>query len=442
LSCKCEVCKGQPPQTRLWCIDHHRHVHEGHGERNVGHKVVRLDPWPPKRRGQPKRLLRSPNLKLLDTIDFIAPLAKVKYPQPSQEEIGDCTAETAALDRALMRIKQGLSWGPFSVAFIYAEERLDIGTFPDDSGANMVDEGNALALHGVCLESTMPTSGLTCNTKPSDAAVAEALQYKCDPNQKPIDYRDFQLALSNAQQEPLLGTVRMGFPVGESFFDAATNGGWVPNTPSNDSLAGGHSEYVGRFIMLKGPNDPAPRRYVDLVQTWGVCGDMTPGLSTFHLQYPEFWETAFVQNNGGTDNYQQPDLPSTPPPPGTLTLSVTPSSIPNDGSGTATFTLQGLTVGNAFEVAFGDSTGAFVFRAWHGLAANTTETGTFGYAGPFTGSGFLVAADVTATPNIVSNSTPFSIYKPSTCPIGNGIASSLNVLAVGLHRQGRFRYVT
>jgi hypothetical protein len=254
----------------------------------------------------------SPGVKLPDSVDLLPYWVNAKYPQPNQEEIGDCTAETMAFDVALMKLKQGTYIAPFSVAYAYAKERQDIGTFPADSGANMVDEGNALAKHGICFESTMPTSGTSCNKVPSAAAEAEAANFKCDPNQTPIDYRDFQLALFNCQQNLLLGSVRMGYPVPESIQNAVYNGGWVSVPDVSESLLGGHSELEGSYEMLKGPNDKAPRLYVSFLQSWGNTGDMSKGLSLFHFPYPEFFESAWVQAEGGTDNYQQPDLPGGP----------------------------------------------------------------------------------------------------------------------------------
>jgi hypothetical protein len=212
-----------------------------------------------------------------------------------------------------MKIKQTKFIKAFSAAFIYAWERIDNGDFPNDTGAYMADEGECLAQHGACYESTMPTSQTSCSQLPSAAADEEAANYKCNPNQKPIDYRDFMQALDACQKDPLLGSVRMGFPVGNSFFDAATNGGWVPNTPSNDGLAGGHSQLCGSLRLLKGPKDTAPRLYASFIQTWGLTGDMSRGISEYKLQYPEFWETAFVKSYGGVDCYQQPDLPGADP---------------------------------------------------------------------------------------------------------------------------------
>ena len=320
MSCKCPVCKGASPQTRLWCLEHKRHVHDGHSQRHIGHRVVKLDPWPPKRRIQPTRRLSAPRT-LPATVDLTHYWTDVKYPQPNQSSAnglcgqGCCTAETLAFDVALMKSKQGIYTKPFSAAFGYWGEREDIGTFPEDSGANMVDEGNALAKHGICYESTMPFDPCRCDQVPTSAAKAEAAKFKCDPNQQAIDYRDFQSAIYNCEQAPLLGSVRVGYPVPQSVMDAADNGGFVRVPGANDSVLGGHSEEAAVYDMKQAPWNKVPRLYVGLLQSWGKCGDMSAGLSRFWFPYPEFFESEFVQNNYGIDAYQQPDLPSGPAPP-------------------------------------------------------------------------------------------------------------------------------
>jgi hypothetical protein len=378
-------------------------VHDGHSDRNPGHKVIKFMPWPPTRRGIPKRLTLpigsgGGEILLPDSVDVLPFWVKAKYPQPDQGYIGDCTAETMALDVALMKLKQGTYTAPFSVAFGYAEERIDIGTFPSDSGANMVDEGNALAKHGICFESTMPTSKTSCSARPSAAAVAEAANFKCDPNQNPIDYRDFQLALFNCQQNPLLGSVRMGFPVPQSFMDAATNGGWVKVPSISESLLGGHSEEEGCYEMLQGPNDKAPRLYVSFVQTWGDTGDMSKGLSLFHFPYPEFFESAWVQAEGGTDNYQQPDLPRISTP----TITISPTTLQTGDS----YTVSGVNFTPNSQVAWGafdaseNSCGRFGSEADASGKFTSTQTMTC------TSSGYVQASDSGGT---ASNKAPFTI---------------------------------
>lgn len=404
MSCRCEVCQGRPPQTLLYCFDHKRHVHDGHADRNPGHLVVKFDPWPPKRRGTPKRLMMSTGVKLPDSVDLVPYWVNAKYPQPNQGQIGDCTAETMAFDVALMKLKQGIYIAPFSVAFAYAEERIDIGTFPQDSGANMVDEGNALAKHGICFESTMPTSQTSCNKRPSAAAEAEAANFKCDPNQTPIDYRDYQPALFNCQQNPLLGSVRMGYPVPESIQNAVYNGGWVSVPSITESLLGGHSQLEGSYEMLKGPNDKAPRLYVSFLQSWGNTGDMSKGLSLFHFPYPEFFESLWVQAQGGTDNYQQPDLPSGPPGP---TISISPTTLQTGDS----YTISGshFTPNTAAVYAATDSTENICPDSRQSV--DVDENGSFSTTATMTctTSGYVQASD---SGGQASNEAAFTIGPP------------------------------
>lgn len=356
-------------------------MNEDHAQKHPGHKVIKLDPWPPKRRLHPTRRLTPPK-KLPASVDLVQFWVSVNYPQPNQGNIGDCTAETLALDVALMKIKQGIYKAPFSVAFAYWGERVNIGTFPQDSGANMADEGNEAAKQGLCFESSMPTSQTSCNAVPSPAATSEAANYRCDPNQQAIAVADFQIALYNSLQNPLLGSVRMGFPVGNTFFDAATNNGWVPNTPTNDSLAGGHSMDGGGYFMLQAPNDSAPRLYLVFIQSWGATGDMSRGISIYKFQYPEFFTSQFVQDNQGIDAYQQPDLPSTLN--ASITFAANPSGIsPGIGwtiGSTSDSTLTSKTIqvptGTVINV-FATTGGAMSFTGFTGLVTSPNAQATF-----------------------------------------------------------------
>lgn len=437
MSCKCITCNGQPAQTLLWCIDEKRHAHEGHSGRNPGHKVVPLMAWPPKRRLYPERRLTAP-INLPTEVILHTFWTGVHYPQPDQSSIdglcgqGCCTAETAAFDVALMKIKQGLYTQPFSVSCIYAFERMDIGTFPSDSGANMVDEGNALAKHGICFESTMPFNACKCDQTPSAAAIAEAANFKCDPNQNPVDINDLLIALYNSQQNPLLGSLRMGFPVGQTFFDAATNGGWVPTTPDNDGLAGGHSEEAADLVMLQGPGDAAPRLYAVFLQSWGQTGDMSSGISLYKFKYPEFFQSNFVKNNYGLDCYQQPDLPTVPVPPAppgyhNVTISVkqgagmitlAQSSQPTS----ATSTTITVTVPDGEVVTISSVPDSnYQFQQYDGIGTGQAQT---------------FQATITQ-----DSSVGVLFLQKSVCPIGSAWAKVNNFLPWVTHRQGRFYYL-
>jgi C1A family cysteine protease len=206
-------------------------------------------------------------------------------------------------------MKQSAYYVPYSRAFLYYQERAILGETNLDRGANMIDIGEALTQWGVCYDATMPYSQNNYTTAPSQAAFTEAADHKSSTNQTAVAPSDFKLALLDCQQQANLGAVRIGLPVGESFMEANTNGGWVPVPPANDNHLGGHAMLVvGYDDALKGPDGNFGYFYV--LQSWGNMGDMSSGISTYKFPYA-FFTSGWVQTQGGTDNWQQPDL--TPP---------------------------------------------------------------------------------------------------------------------------------
>jgi C1A family cysteine protease len=228
----------------------------------------------------------------------------------NQGQLESCTANCGCEDKALTTIKMGEPYQTYSRAFLWYQERVMNGTTNQNVGANMVDIGDVLAQWGVCYDTTMPYDQNDYTTAPSQAAYTEAGNHKSDANQTALALSDLKTALVNCQQQADLGSVRLSFPVGESFMEAITNGGWVPVPPANDNLVGGHAMLiVGYDDTLKGPNGNVG--YFFALQSWGNVGDMTSGLSTFKFPYVIF-TSAWVQNEGGADYWQQPDLPSPP----------------------------------------------------------------------------------------------------------------------------------
>ena len=220
---------------------------------------------------------------------------------------GSCTANCGCEDKALTTIKKAQLYLTYSRAFLYYQERVILNETTVDQGANMVDIGEALAQWGVCYDATMPYNQDNYTTAPSQAAYSEAANHKSAANQTAVTPSDFKAALVDCQQQVNLGAVRIGVPVGQSFMDASTNGGWVPIPPPNDNHLGGHAMLVvGYNDTLQGPDGNVG--YFFALQSWGNLGDMTSGLSTFKFPYP-FFTCSWVQAQGGTDSYQQLDLP-------------------------------------------------------------------------------------------------------------------------------------
>jgi C1A family cysteine protease len=126
---------------------------------------------------------------------------------------------------------------PVSPAFIYNNERLFEGTFPQDAGAStLADACKCLTLKGVCRESTFPYTDVNLVTVPDEAAYAEAANHRV-----PIAY---ELQGEN----DLLSCLSEGFPfifgivVYESFMNSSVmNTGYVPMPMDFEQVIGGHA---------------------------------------------------------------------------------------------------------------------------------------------------------------------------------------------------------
>jgi hypothetical protein len=309
MSCNCPTCKGRPAQTLFWCVEDEQHVGPGHKDISPGHRVIPLSPWPP--RGglpphNPPPMLRAPGT-IPAVIDFAPTLVDYGVKSPNQGLVGCCTAETGALDKALTRIKQGAYDGPYSVTFLYRAEMSVLGWTCVDQGAYEDTIGQALAQYGICKDSTLPfdPTGVTLCDPIPQSAFTEALNYLSAPAQTPIDVPQIHQALFNCQQTPLLGSVRIAYPVAMSLMQAVDNGGWVPEPPDNDSVIGGHSElFAGKNDNLQ---NPFGEQGMDrLFQSWGPFGDLSEGISIFNFGY-DYWSSNFVQAQGGVQCYQQSD---------------------------------------------------------------------------------------------------------------------------------------
>ena len=299
----------------LWCTVHNRHVHEGHDQRNLQckDKVFSFGlMWPPKRRLEPTRRVLGVSV-LPTSLDLRPILVSGGFVTFNQGQMESCTANCGCEDKALTTIKMGQNYQTYSRDFLWYQERVMNGTTNQNVGANMVDIGDVLAQSGVCYDTTMPYSQSNYTTAPLPAAYTEAANHKSSANQTAVTPSDFKLALLDCQQQANLGSVRIGVPVGQSFMNANTNGGWVPVPPPNDNHLGGHAMLlVGYNDTLQGPDGNVG--YFLALQSWGNVGDMTSGLSTFKFPYA-FFTAGWVVALGDTDNYQQPDLSSTSPSP-------------------------------------------------------------------------------------------------------------------------------
>jgi len=413
---------------RLYCIEHKRFVGEldpllAHKD----HSLIRFGAIlqkHPRSRFTFKRVTTGP---LPSSVDMRPLFVNSKYIPYDQGQQGSCTANCGAEDRLLMELLRGNSPVAFSRAFIYAQERLDINTCPQDSGANMVDIGNVFINYGVCFDSTMPysDSNLSCNI--TQAAYTEALNWKCG-SQSAIDPSNIKAAIYEASIGTTMGGVRIGVPVGQSFMDCATNGGWVPVPPDNDSLLGGHALLVvGYDDNMKGPDGNVG--YFIVLNSWGNIG-----AGGFIFIPYAFFTSNWVVSQSGTDNWQQTNqnVPPPPPPPPSgfhnVTIAVKQgsgsicSSDPTAPPANCTSTSTVVSVRDGTVITFSSTPASgYTFQKYDGVG--TSQSQTFN---------FTVTADCAVGVYFLAS---------SPCPIGNGISSGMNFILRRMDRRGRFFYL-
>ena len=488
--CNCNRCKGKEPQTRFWCFVHKSHVDGGHKEA-TGHKVIKFDRWDPKhkeRLANADRKRLTPTVKLPASVDLRPLMKNGGFVTFDQGQIGSCTANCGCEDLALMTIKQGTYPGVFSRTFLYTQETIDIGTFPQDSGANMIDISNVLSKYGCCSDSLMPYPSNWNPTTPTAAEYAAALPWvQGSDTIINEDVTSFQTAVYNASTVVLLGGLRIGIPVNESFMNAVTNGGWVVVPSSGESILGGHAMECIGYSMMQGPLDKAPQLYFMALQSWGDTGDMASGLSTFFIPWTWF-SSSWVADQGGTDDHQQVALSVTPPtatsyncvdgqcvqvngtggqystlaacqaacgsvPPSTLTLTADPTTITNNGSVPTAFTVTGLSNAEVCQVLLTASNGDLLAESETISDNSGMVTGSLSYVGTYTGAATLQANN---NQGISSNPVSITVTAASTCVYGNAVAvilalsmplihfasngliRALNVVQKFRGRQGRF----
>jgi len=356
------------PGKRLYCVDCKKHIthHRRHGLFHRKHRVFRLNEW--KKPEKPRQRIEHAHLaRLKDALpssvnlsDLLFEAAPDTFPT-DQGQQGCCTAEAGCADVALCAIKQGyyskdkpVPTGGWSVAMQYWDERNPPFENYDgqDSGANAVDVGNALALYGVCFNATFPFHDNQCYQIPTPAAYAEGLAWTFEQIQYFIMPDQFRAAIFAAQQTPKLGSVRLAFPVPASFMYAIDHGGYVPMPGDNESLAGGHEmealDYDDNMVFPDGSKGG-----ITALQSWGDVGSVGVHRGLFYFPYAWFTSN-WVLRQGGVECYQQASAfkgqPPTPGPTNTYVYqnagSFSPSVVVTDAVGskitlTASVVVQG-----------------------------------------------------------------------------------------------------
>jgi hypothetical protein len=288
----------------LVCEDCIRNVQGNHQRKQPTHHVHGLGLRLTKPRPEQFKFRRyfAPR-KLPSKVDLRSILLNGGFKVFDQGQQGSCTANCGAADKAYMEIKQGDYPSPFSRAFLYAEERIQEGTFPGDGGAMMETIGTVLGNEGICLDKTMPYSQFDCATKPSAAAKGEAANWLSLKNQTRLNLNEIKQALAGN------GPVRFGVPVPQSFMDASK--GFVPVPSNNEQILGGHAILcLGYDDNLTSPN--GTKGHFIFANSWGTSwGDK--GFGYLPYAFMSFYES-------DVDDWQQLDtdtpgpIPPTPDP--------------------------------------------------------------------------------------------------------------------------------
>lgn len=180
---------------------------------------------------------------------FIAP------PIEDQGSVGDCTANATCGALEFFQNRAG-TYTPLSELFNYWYSRfVFFGTAPTaDTGSTTEAALSALSQYGICLESSWPTTESNL-TQPSNAAIAEALNYTVDSYSQLVSlasWYDYEKMIYG-----IMYALSKGFPVifslnvGNTIFNLTPSQVYEPVNSTTNTLAGGHDVvicgYTGSF---------------------------------------------------------------------------------------------------------------------------------------------------------------------------------------------------
>jgi hypothetical protein len=314
------------PKPKRYCLDCNTLVQDwGLSYRPHGtHHIIVLDEWrPEEHRKLSEKFPRNADIEGLrfapipPTIDFRPVYFGAGLLIKDQGNQGSCTAQAWSEAVALAAVRLNYTPIPpmgFSAQFGYKVER-DLHNWDcRDTGAYGSDPGTAQAKWGICLDKDMPYDPTQCY-EPSAAQFQLASQWKSS-TQAPVTPDDWQLALELCSEQPALEGLIIAVPVAQSFMQSNTNGGWIPDPGSTETLLGGHMMLViGKKDDMVWPN--GKKGAFILIQSWG------PNVADHGVCYMSYTyaNTQWCLNNGGCFGYQIKSAftgPTPPPPsPGT-----------------------------------------------------------------------------------------------------------------------------
>lgn len=205
----------------------------------------------------------------------LAKYATVLWDQGAE---GSCTSNAGCLAAMMVAAISGQPVPVLSRMWKYYQERLEIGTFPQDSGADVVDEYDTDKSPGEIADSMWPYDAQPAERPP--AAAGAAAKYKPIAGWQPIaasDFRDGILtALDNNQP------VSIGLNVWNGWMTAWEQTGIWDQHDMTGGLAGGHAVVI---IGWMPPNGQYPQGAYLFQNSWGATSpnnsqnhpDCTPG---------------------------------------------------------------------------------------------------------------------------------------------------------------------
>jgi len=168
-------------------------------------------------------------------------------PDPyNQEQLGSCTANSAAGDMEYTANRLGLKIGGTpSRLFIYYNERVMMGTVNEDSGATIRASMKAMHKFGAPPENEWPYDISKFTQRPPVADFTDALKDVV------LSYQGVRRAESYIVASLLAKRpVQIGFTVYESFEQDIGNNGLMPWPQTGEQVMGGHAVLVVGIVWI------------------------------------------------------------------------------------------------------------------------------------------------------------------------------------------------
>lgn len=205
------------------------------------------------------------------TVDLTAKLGPVR----DQGQAGSCTGQAGAgfmdwlYNTFTAYFPDKLPTSPeFSALFLYAEERIRNGDFPQDAGSDSRTLMQVLNQIGICLNSTDPYADTLITQLPNDPQITAAASFKIGAYHRVL----FESGLLTARSVLASGYCRViGIPVYQAIqSDEVAHTGYLPIPSAGQTPIGGHEMlvygYDDRIGMEKVRNSWGT--------TWGMLGNL------------------------------------------------------------------------------------------------------------------------------------------------------------------------